>query len=210
MPIDFDKKTIFVHIPKTAGNSITTALGIPRAVANLSIGTFGELELQHLEAYRIKMIHHLAFADFFKFAILRNPLDRLVSEYFYRVREIEANRGTGIPGLQFDSFTNFVHSVKNLDLNRHRHILFCHFYSQYEYIHDQNGNLLVDFIGIFERLSQDMSKVGEKIGVKLDLPVINQSKHGPSDQYYTPETLEIVQNLYAADFEIYLKYSRTP
>lgn len=80
MPISRKHKSIFIHIPKTGGTSITCGLGIEQTKENLH-GT----ELSHLTANQIKeRIDQGIWHQFFKFAVVRNPFDRLVSEWAYQ------------------------------------------------------------------------------------------------------------------------------
>lgn len=79
MPISRKHKMIFIHIPKTGGTSITCGLGIEPVKENLH-GT----EYSHLTADKIKEAYPVLWKQFFKFTIVRNPFDRMVSEWAYQ------------------------------------------------------------------------------------------------------------------------------
>lgn len=69
--ISHEHKLIFVHIPRTSGTSI-------------EIDIMGELVddgIKHLRASTLKKIHNKQWDNFFKFSIVRNPWDRLISLY---------------------------------------------------------------------------------------------------------------------------------
>jgi len=85
MPFSLNHNCFFCHIPRTAGSSINIALGIypwekfifnnqtqhmtiPQLINRKIIGPEGKLDLKTLE-------------NMFKFTIVRNPWDRLVSGY---------------------------------------------------------------------------------------------------------------------------------
>ena len=70
---------MFVHIPKTGGQTIQEFFKMDK------INCHPDQESTHLTA---KMILDLypEFLDYFKFSIVRNPLDRFVSEYFFSKR----------------------------------------------------------------------------------------------------------------------------
>lgn len=74
-------KFIFVHIPKTAGTSIGNALTtvMPRFGYG-SITPAGTDKHQHV----LDLIGLQKSEDYFKFAFVRNPWDRHVSNYFHQ------------------------------------------------------------------------------------------------------------------------------
>src|SRR5947209_2492388 len=93
--ISFQKRFLFIHIPKTAGNSIQTVLRdysedelVPLRAEQDGIERFG---LRNPN-YKIKKHSTLAeyrnalageqFAQLYKFTCVRNPWDRMVSYYF--------------------------------------------------------------------------------------------------------------------------------
>src|SRR5690606_33346091 len=64
-------KCIFIHIPKTAGSSIITAL-------NGSVS-----KRQHLPWYIFQKSNPKKYEKYYKFAFVRHPVDRAVSAYNY-------------------------------------------------------------------------------------------------------------------------------
>ena len=84
MPVDHDRKLLFIHIPKTGGTTILTLLGLwnkQRAPDFQKLfGDFGPVDLQHLTlAQTAQFLTPLEFASYFRFAFVRNPWDRAVS-----------------------------------------------------------------------------------------------------------------------------------
>ena len=71
MYIDHDNKIVFIHIPRTGGTSIKSAL-------NLHDKIYKE-DVYHMSANDIPK----ECEDYFKFTFVRNPFDRFVSLYFY-------------------------------------------------------------------------------------------------------------------------------
>ncbi len=91
MPISHQYKAIFVHIPKTAGSSIEAVLGMHGGKPDVGLvpypnqfldydRLYGE-QLTHLSAAQIKaeLRNDTLFDSYFKFTIVRNPWERLVS-----------------------------------------------------------------------------------------------------------------------------------
>jgi hypothetical protein len=90
-------------------------------------------------------------------------------------------------------------------------------------LYDKTGNLLVDFVGKFERLQQDFDQVCKRLGVENSgLPHVNssdkksrelrrkvrnflhrnsESELGSYVDFYDTETREIVGSLYRADIK---------
>ncbi|QNJ04972.1 sulfotransferase family protein [Synechococcus sp. MEDNS5] len=98
MPVDYNKKLVFVHIPKCAGTSVEKSMGvIIQKSADESIleagansqsydSLFGS-DMQHWSINKI--IKHLVVLnhnpnDFTFFCVVRDPYDRLVSHYYAR------------------------------------------------------------------------------------------------------------------------------
>lgn len=118
--ISYDKKFVFVHIPKTGGTSIRHALTpycdglnattrltnkISRRLAGRSIFRSLDLELPldgHASALDYKnFMGDEVFRDYFKFAIVRNPFDLHVSNYEYIRQNNKHKLHTSITKMSF-------------------------------------------------------------------------------------------------------------
>src|SRR5476649_167826 len=75
--ISHEHRCIFVHIPKTAGNSINRVFGV------------GWEDHKDLQRYS-EEVPRDQFESYFKFAIVRNPWDRLLSDYNYQLKKSRA------------------------------------------------------------------------------------------------------------------------
>ena len=73
MPISHKHKVIFIHIPKNAGTSVLEALGIQ--------------EFGHRKWFEYQYDYPNEWETYLKFAIVRNPFDRFVSNYEYAKME---------------------------------------------------------------------------------------------------------------------------
>jgi hypothetical protein len=188
--LDHNNKCIFVHIPKTAGQSIEQVfLNMPfNTVRSLllyktDIPVRGPQILSHLTAHQYlqnSFIPRAYFNHYFKFSFVRNPWGRLVSWYFFKR-----------PKVPFRAW------IKNLPKSGGQERL------QYDYLH-KGGKLLVDFIGRFENLQEDFNYVCDKIGIPpQQLPHRNKTKHKHYTEYYDDEARAIVAELYAKDIEYF-------
>lgn len=115
------RKLAFVHVPKTAGTSLTTVLvsgwGRVRIVAtNAEVNAMSDADIDDITLlaghFFPWQIENSRFAEFAPMTILRDPLARLVSAYRFS-RERVANGDTVGPAMQFAarvSFGEFVFS----------------------------------------------------------------------------------------------------
>ncbi len=159
------KKAVFIHIPKTAGRSVVSALGFKASAKT----------------------HHLTdvpheFEDYFRFCFVRDPVERFKSAYFYTLRGLNemdwANkpkvlRASPIRKAVLDNelytFSKFCSYCKTLDdtwiLNN------LHFKPQTHWIRKTRPQ----FIGRFENIESDFSYVSRFLGLKKKLPVTNKT-----------------------------------
>jgi chondroitin 4-sulfotransferase 11 len=192
--ISHKHKFIFAHIPKTGGTAISTALR--------KFGLKGE-------GHRTITSIHSAFKmtpqqvqQYFCFAVVRNPWDIVVSNYFYvRMKKNywHSNDGTTKYGPHPDhkavskmSFGQFVRAIQENKLKSR------YFRTQQSYWLDGK----IDFIAKFERLQDDFDIICDKIGIaKQKLPIINASKHSNYSQYYNHNLQRIVADIYNKDIK---------
>jgi hypothetical protein len=74
---------------------------------------------------------------------------------------------------------------------------------QYSYVMDEKGNRIVDFIGYYERLSEDFAKACARLKIQASLPHANISQHKDYRTYYTPKTRELVAREFKQDIEMF-------
>ncbi|CAH6420876.1 Sulfotransferase [uncultured virus] len=148
--------------------------------------------LHHLTAAEIReRIGTFSFESYFKFAVVRNPWDRLVSEYAWRRWRSS------------ESFREFVRSLTD-DRAPRDFELIAHLRPQLDYLLDPaTGKILVDFVGRFETLDADFSAVCDRIGRKAPLPRQNRSEHEMYRALYDEETRDIVARVFAKDIEAF-------
>lgn len=214
MPIIEKYKIIFVHIPKCGGTSINSLFDIKNdAIRKYSITPsldvmYGNkvlnynnkdenIEMAHATAKMIRYFHPQKFIEYFKFAIVRNPYDRIVSEYAYKNTRIIKNADK-------ISFREFVSEVKKLLDNRDKieHINIDHYLPQYEYVYD-GDKLIVDRIINFEAYNTSISTLLTKLKITKPIPHENKSNRKHWSKYLTPETEEIIYQMYKKDFELF-------
>ncbi|MDO6564785.1 sulfotransferase family 2 domain-containing protein [Amphritea sp. 1_MG-2023] len=213
---------IFIHIPKTAGQSVEQLFiddeGLTKDTKyQLLLGINPDPEkgperISHLKACEYKQLGYVSEAEYenlFKFSFVRNPWERIVSEYRYRHF-----------WKQF-SFRDFVLShlpEEDSYCDYSRHII-----PQSDYLYDESGKLIVDYVGRFETLQDDFYKICQAIGFDNNvIPHINKSglkkfRHKIKRQigltksfqkdfkdyraFFDDDTASIVENMYRKDIE---------
>ena len=87
MPINKNLKLGFIHIPKTAGTTVETALDMKSLDCFYSLAPLPGYEVcpQH---FRLSELYNLVSKpdSYSWFTIVRNPFDRVVSEYHYMLK----------------------------------------------------------------------------------------------------------------------------
>lgn len=147
------------------------------------------------------------YDELFKFAFVRNPWDRLVSWYEMIVQNSQppATPLNKLWSYVMSSATTFEEFVLRCtdtieDIDGRKSFL----YNQLDYITDRSGNLIVDFVGRFERLAADAETVFTQLGIAEEaMPHTNRSEHVHYSRYYTDETREIVARRFARDIEFF-------
>ena len=190
---DFEPPWIFVHIQRTGGNSVRTALG----------GSIGDPR-KHFTAQELREVYGgAAWKSSFKFSFVRNPWDRLLSWWSLidNSRNFNDRPPNGFFGYVLErtrSFEDFLLRCDDeiVDSDGRKSI----FRNQIDYLADEDGELIVDFVGRFEQLQEGFAEIASRLGRPLaKLPQVNFSQHGKYTEYYTPKMAEIVAKRYARD-----------
>jgi len=188
---------IFVHVQKTAGESIAMVL---REHAS----DIKPLLSKHDFALKgKKALGEEQWKKYYKFTFVRNPWDRLVSWYSMAVNNGPRNKLWEYILKNSRNFEEFIKSctqtVHDYDGEKN-----C-FTNQLDYLTDEKGNMIVDFVGRYENLKEDFKKICNVINLPLvELPhERHKSKHTHYSAYYTHEMREIVAQRYAKDIEFF-------
>lgn len=131
----------------------------------------------------------------FRFALVRNPFDRLVSAYVNKV----VKNHPGLPR-HFYEAKDFSQFVDILWAEEYGVRLDGHIRPQHLYLDGQ----LIDYIAHLEEIDESWVFICEKAGVEIELPVTNQTVgRGDYRSYYTPELVKKVVDFYSTDLSRY-------
>lgn len=131
------------------------------------------------------------FERYFKFTFVRNPWDRLVSEYeFLRQTPAHGRHRKVVAMADFQEFVAFQARRKDA--------------YQLNLLTDANGKICLDFIGRFEQLQQDFAEVCRRIGLDAKpLRHLKNSHRGDYHDYFTPELARSVAKTWGEEIEAF-------
>jgi len=176
-------KFVFIHINKTGGTSVAKAIGLPRK--------------RHLHVKEvISIIGEKEFNKAFVFCVVRNPWDKVVSHYNYRVKTNQTNMA--------DNHISFKEWVKQTYGDNKNPFYYDNpkmFATQSNWLKDSNGIIRVNNILKFESLNNDFQNIAKSLGIQNKLPHLNATKKEHYTKYYDKETVEIVRNWFNEDIE---------
>jgi hypothetical protein len=213
MLISHSHRFIYIHTGKTGGMSMREVL-IPlceepekfkiRRPSKTKDGapnplyTVWETLLLHPTAREVRReLPKDVFDSYFKFAFVRNPWDLQVSMYHFILREPGATNHDVVKGLgSFEAFLDWVAATPNPFPKGITKL-------QKDMLVDEDGSLMMDFIGYYERLSNDFAEVGRRMGFDGTLPHLNKSKHSDYRNYYDERTRTLVAETFAADIALF-------
>lgn len=219
-------KVVFVHVPKVAGQSIEhmfleqldldwenrDSLLLRKKEPHEK----GPERLAHLTAQQyveLGYIEQEKFESYFKFSFVRDPYKRVFSFYNF------------LGYSKIISLRTFIREVLPKKLKEKDFF----FIPQYDYLFNDEGRLLVDYVGRLENIAEDIQKVIQQIGLdRASLPHVNKSKgewrrairillNNPTfvtrlkfgndqksfEAQFDSELKQIVSEIYAQDFEAF-------
>jgi len=159
-----------------------------------------ECQHNHIILYPID-----SYKNYFKFAFVRNPWDRLVSIYnFLNSEDINEQDKKWVEN-NLKKYKNFNEFIKNW-LNRKNVLTYHYFFPQFEFMCVEGIKPVVDFIGYFENFEEDAKFIADKINIHIQLENFKMAQNKEKieyTRYYTDETAKIVADVYREDIEIF-------
>ena len=204
--ISYEKRCIFIHIPKCGGTSIENALWPrpeDRSEGNLWWGFVSKYHnkyqtggLQHLLAWQVRQeVGAETFEAFYKFCFVRNPWDRLASQFAYMQERPDLMDFIGMsPDTEFKAYLGLIRKKEHVQ-----------WMPQHCFLLDHDGEMLVDRIGRLENFQTDANDILDQLGLagSLQLGHHNRSKRLPTGHYFADaEAVEMVADIYAEDIKL--------
>jgi hypothetical protein len=194
-----NRQFLFVHVQQTGGSSVESALA---SAAPDAIRRFDDLPAaqdplknRHLFASDLKEYFDAeAWSNCYKFAFVRNPWSRLVSWYNTCI-DRPTTPFMRLVKRQGATFNDFL----MLSQGRAERVGF----DQTEYITDSAGNLIVDFVGRFERIARDFRTVCDRLQVDVRLPHKHRGLAVDYREYYNSASQKLVAGRCARDIAMF-------
>ena len=182
-----DGKILFIHNPKVAGNSILEFLGLKNEQYGTSHSTPTFLVPKNI------------WETYYSVVAIRNPIDRLVSSYFYHTKPeykgVFNKQFPNLPKMTLEEYFETFKSVPYVIMPQHYYTR--HFLSKKE----------VDFLLRFESLEKDLSLLADYLNIDFKgLPHLNASKRPQVSLFKSQSFKDKVLKYYSKDFEL-LDYS---
>lgn len=195
MIVSYEKKFVYISIPKTASKTISCVLGQ---------GQHPEPSLYHM-GIREALKQHPEAKDYYQWSFVRNPFARLVSIYFdftkNRVDQYSSNIKMEKPLLhEFSSFRDFC--IRLCDSHWREDIFFL---PQKSFITRDDGSL-IDFVGRQENIVSDFDTICDKLDLgKHDLIHVNKGKYDKQwmEYYLDKDQITAVKKIYHEDLEVF-------
>lgn len=195
MPISHINKLIFIHIPKNAGTSITNSIGMGFSHVGHHFPSFYQTNFPN------------EWKNYKKFAVVRNPWDRVVSNYEYsKMLESYWHSSSGKsqygihPDYQTTSNLSFKETLQIFSSNQNflKHQGWA---PQYPYAFNSKDENLLDYIFKLDEITNN--KLFQEIVPNLIFKNKSNRKYNNYREYYDDETIEIVSTIYAKDIKLF-------
>jgi chondroitin 4-sulfotransferase 11 len=191
----FEANALFVHIPKTGGNSIK------RIIYGVDCGGTG----LHTAAWEYRAHSAEIYDRLFVFAAVRHPLLRLTSAFAFlkcggMTREDEIWSGRWLR--RYDDVKALLRALDD-DAERKRIMHWTHFIPQRYFLCDFDGRPIVDHLVRTENFAADMRRVCDRLHLPYCERHDNVTQYCPSTTAsFDEETVRRCYALYRDDYEL--------
>ncbi len=203
MLLSEEKNFLFIHIPKTGGTSVARALQPwalqpPQTLFNKVLSRAGLRRDWKRILYRVhgslayaqQRLPTQVYADMYKFAFVRNPWARLVSEYSYVKNQPDHRRFREVRALpDFAAYLRYERARDRRD--------------QVRLVTDLKGQVGVDFLGHMEHLQEDFGRVCTHLGIEASLPHLNKTQHKDYRDFYDSACRDFVATEWRNEVEAF-------
>jgi hypothetical protein len=224
MIISNSKRFVFVHVPKTGGSSVTSALlegaqwndivlgatPLGEKISPLYRQQFGLWK--HSSAREIRsVVGDRVWIDYFTFGFVRNPYQRMRSLYTFARSSVERRGGRRYARFLFkkdgfwtwDYVRAFLETPRFADFIRNPLLLNSQVALPFTDYLMEDGEIIVDYVGKLECLENDIAKICAKANLpRRAIETVNSSEASSMlDQYYRNQSdYDFIYDRYKSDF----------
>jgi len=216
----------WLHIKKAGGQSLrellkgvyvetnrsvpTPFVALPKEEWNDGLNNFrlplGEYTFKRTLFARRFLYSRDEFEGMYKFAVVRNPYERIVSSYLYTTKNSKKWRAYRLLG-QKRAFLEFLKQLPEKwsapNKGRNRHVA-THTAPIIPDISDEHGTVLLDKLYHLEKLNVEIEELAAALDLQVrDIPHRNKGRDSSEyRRYYSKEGRREVENLYSQDIEL--------
>lgn len=199
MPISVKHNLCFIHIPKNAGTTIEKSLGMDDIESFYQKKKYKDYGVppQHLTFEELSK--ELDLSGYKKFAIVRNPFDRIVSEFHhYENNELAKN-------YHDLCFTEFVETCLNLENKERKYIFDGHLEPQVDFIRGDFDIKIFKYEKISECFDWLMDITQENLVFGHERKASNRLNYKEyyklNNSLYCLKTISLVEDFYKEDLK---------
>jgi hypothetical protein len=194
--VNNEQAVTFLHIPKTAGTTIESWLNETGKYQQtfFSQKKFEDMLVtpQHLGYQTLTELTKALKRPFeYKFAVVRNPFDRIVSEFFYRIKLDSSQLGENAESL-FSPWV--VHNLKKY--KNTPEVLDNHLRPQTYFVNDD-----VEVFKFEDGIQKVLRAVGNRIGIQEEVEVKPKKVGDKKSVRWSSTAIKMVLELYEQDFD---------
>ena len=201
MLVSHKYKLIFYHIPKNAGTWFSKLLMHidPNVISYVNpINSSGHIQLK----YSLDYINNDTFNDYIKIAIIRNPLDKLVSYYKFIKTCIYHSLNHIFKDLTFNQFIDKfeLYSKNDIEYINCEHSIII-------YILDNSNIIPINSIILFENLIDDTKKLLNDLNIDIGTFDLYNKINGATilteNNIFDENNIKIINKLLKKDIDYY-------
>lgn len=187
MIISHSAKFIFIHIQRTGGSTIINLLKKQLADKIEIISQHGNIKSE--EAQLIDQNK-----DYFTFAFVRNPWDRILS--WYTLINKNDKKGMEEKRRSYEEFLELDLASAPEDIDFH--------YNQLDYCSNADGEIIIDHIFHFENYQTEVKSLFERLNLPpTDIPKVNSTWNKNYRNYYTSKSQALIAKKCSKDIEYF-------
>ncbi|HWA92666.1 MAG TPA: sulfotransferase family 2 domain-containing protein [Rhizomicrobium sp.] len=189
MLLSLQRKFIFVANLKAASSTIEAALG-PKAEIRMSNTKFGKHDGLSIISNRYAWVRRFVpYEEFFIFAVMRDPVDHLLSLYNSHQKEEFDGKVHSTKGMSFDDFLE-VWCGRSWQA-RPQHLRFT----------DEHGRFKMSHVAMLEDLTEEFPRICEHLNLgRVELGRRNPSPAVLERKDLTAAQIDLVKSRYAEDY----------
>ncbi|MCK5401123.1 MAG: sulfotransferase family 2 domain-containing protein [Flavobacteriaceae bacterium] len=178
-----NKNYVFIHINKNAGTSI--------------IGVIGKPFRKHLTVKDvIRVIGQKKWDEAYKFTVIRNPWDKVVSQYKHNIKMNVTNMAK-----KKIEFKDWVACTYGEPKNKFYYNRAQMFFPQIEWLKNYEEKIDIDKIIRFENLNEGVNEVFKTLEIDTGLPHLNSTYKANYRGFYNEETKQIITDWFHEDIK---------